>query len=110
MAHVDLPLVQGWTGRIEYQLKSDNVSQALTTADSVAPWIFDKNEAVVATSSGQVDVITASCGHVGWNPASTATLTAAGAPYTMRFRVSDGLGKTVFYPNDDPVRIGVRSV
>lgn len=110
MAHVDLPLVQGWTGRLEHRLTADGVSQQLTTNDRVAPWVFDRNEAVVSTSSDEVDIVTASCGHVGWNPPTTCALKAAGSPYTLRFLVTDGLGKYVFYPNEDPILIGVRSV
>lgn len=110
MAHVDLPLVQGWTARLDYTLTADGAVHALTTADTVAPWVFDKNETVVATSSGQITVLTATCGHIGWNPATTATLVAALAPYTLRFLVADGLGKYAFFPNEDPILIGVRSV
>jgi hypothetical protein len=103
-------LVQGWTGRLDFQLLADAAGIQLSTSDTVQPWLFDRNCDEVATSSGDITVITASCGVVGYSPKTTGTLLGGLSDYTLRFRVKDTNDDYVFFPNEDPITLQIRSV
>ena len=108
MSHT-VDLVSGWTGRLDFQLLTDGTPVSLSTADKVSPFLVDKNGAETAVSSSDITVITASSGAVGYNPASTNVFSAGVQPYTLRFKVVDVNSKIVYYPNADPMTIGVKS-
>lgn len=102
-------IVEGWTGRLEYQLKKDRTTQDLTGL-TVTASVRDRHDVYVSTTcAGAVDVITTTCGHVGYNPNST-TFTHDDSPYELRFRVADLAGAVVFFPSGDGERITVRSL
>lgn len=109
MGHRNLDVVEGWTARLDFQLLSCALPFALTTADTIAPLVTDRDGTVIATASGQVTVITGSSGEVGWNPATTNTLQSSAEPYYVRFEVKDNLGKYAYFPMAEPFTIGVRS-
>lgn len=107
-------VVQGWTKRLEYQLEQESSGQitnaALTAADTVKAWLYDKNRLEVSATSGPIQLVTASCGVVAYKASSTGVFTAARSPLTLRFYVRDAAGDVAFYPNEDPIRIEVAEV
>ena len=48
-------------------------------------------------------VTSSTAGLVSYSPATSSgdLFTVAGTPYYIRFRVTDALGKTVYFPNAD---------
>jgi hypothetical protein len=106
---MSIDVVSGWTGRLEWKLKKDGVSADLTGL-TVTAYVKDRTNTYISTTcAGAVDVITTTCGHVGYNPNSTS-FDAAKSPYEIRFRVVDLVGSKVFYPSGAGERITVRSL
>ena len=97
MAQFDV--AEGWTGRLDFQLRSSGASVDLTGC-TVALRLLDESGVVVVASSNsaQVSLVTTTCGIVGFAPCSTQ-LNADLGPYTARFKVWDGTGKIVFFPS-----------
>lgn len=102
-------VVEGWTNRLDFQLLSCGLPLALTTSDTVTPLLVNARSEEIATSSGDVTVITASSGEVGYTPKTTGVFLANDEPYRMRFGVEDGFGKIAYFPNAEPFIIAVRS-
>ncbi len=98
-------LVEGWTGRIIYQLVAAGVVQDLSGA-SVELILYDRNSQPVSLS-GSSDVLDAEEGKVYFDPAED-DLVAARIPYSARWKVTDGVGKVAFFPNGEPERWHVR--
>jgi hypothetical protein len=106
---VSIDIVTGWTGRLEWKLKKDGVSADLTGL-TVSAHVKDRaNTYISTTCAGAVDVVTTTCGHVGYNPNSTS-FDASKSPYEIRFEVADVTGAKVFYPSGTGERITVRSM
>ena len=93
--------VQGWTGPIERQL-SDDIEGTVTAVDgtgkTVALELHDRVGAQV-NPSGTVAWDDQSGGTVIYYPAD-GDLRAASSPYRARWKVTDGSGDDVFYPDD----------
>lgn len=108
MSHETVDLVEGWTSRLDFQLLSDGVKHSLSTGDVHAAYLFDKNGDPVTTSTSQITIVAAACGSIGFT-ASSCYWHAGLAPYTLRFAEKDSNGLWAFFPNADPITIGVRS-
>lgn len=102
-------VVEGWTGRLDWQLLVCSTSLSISASDRVSAWYHDRTEAVVTTSTGVITEVTATCGHVGFTVCTSCHFRAALSPYTLRFHVKDAVGKVVFFPSADPIVIMVRS-
>ena len=72
--------------------------------------MYDRQDVKVTTSTGTVTEVNAACGIVGFAPCSSCQYKAANSPYSFRFHIRDVNGLVVFFPNDDPILIKVRSV
>ncbi len=101
-------IVEGWTGRLDWQLLVCSTSQSVENI-TVSSWLYDRNEAKVTTSTGSINVVTTSCGVVGFLCCTSCQFRASLSPYTLRFHLLDAAGKVVFFPSDDPIQIQVRS-
>jgi hypothetical protein len=100
-----LDLVEGWTGPVPVTLEADGAAQNLTGL-TVAAQLYDKDGTAV-TTTGDVSVTTAASGEVEWTP-DAADLDADLSPYELRFKVTDGSGLDVFFPNKIAVAVVVR--
>ena len=89
-------LVEGWTGRIRYQLVADGAATSLTGA-TIVLYAWDRGNSAL-TLLGTVGVETASEGRIYFDP-NAADLTALRSPITVRVKVTDSGGKVTFYPN-----------
>lgn len=94
MATTDI--VEGWTGNLDFQLKSDGAVVNLTGM-TVELILTDKDGAAI-TTAGNITVFDAANGKVRYIP-DAADLDDAKSPYTARWKVTDGAGKIVFFPN-----------
>lgn len=110
-------LVQGWTGPLYFACEADDI-EIDQTGLTVTCVLRDRNGSEVAMA-GKVSwvtpatVINSTTGTV----AGTGTvkvelavddLKAASSPYRARFKVTDGTGDSVFFPNDTAVEWRVR--
>lgn len=91
-------VVEGWTDRLEFTLKADGV--AVELPEDVTLNLRDVNgELVNYDDEVEIDPDqTANKGKVYFDPPEGAFL-AANGPYRARFRVEDGDGLVVFFPN-----------
>lgn len=108
MAHETVDVVEGWTSRLDFQLLSDGIKHSLSTGDVHSAYLFDKNGDVISTTTASITIVASACGHLGFT-ASSCMFKAGLAPYTMRFAEKDTNGLWAFFPNADPITIGVRS-
>ena len=102
-------VVEGWTGRLDFQLLVCSTSLSISANDTVSAWSHDRSGAVVTTSTGTITEVTATCGHVGFTVCTSCHFRASLSPYTLRFHVKDVVDKVVFFPSADPILIRVRS-
>lgn len=89
-------LVEGWTGPLDFTLLADGAAID-GTGMTVALALRDRNGGLVDVT-GKVAWIDAATGTVRYSPAAD-DLKAHRSPYNARFRVTDGSGKDVFFPN-----------
>ena len=102
-------IVEGWTGRLDFQLQYCSTSLNISANDRVSSWLYDRTGAVVTTSTGTVTEVTASCGHVGFSVCTSCQFRATLSPYELRFHIKDVNNDVVFFPSGDPILIRVRS-
>ncbi len=102
-----LSVTEGWTGRLgPFVLKVDGTPQNLTGL-TVALMLRGRNgELVTTTGDTELANQTTTPGGVYWDP-DAADLAYRQSPYRMHFQVTDGDGKTVFFPNGQPDEIAV---
>ena len=97
MTFVDV--TEGWTGALDFHLKVDGVFFKIPVGATVTLVLKDKNAAVVDVT-GDISVVDADLGKVRYLPDST-DLVAANSPYTAHWKVTDGAGAIVFFPNGE---------
>ena len=102
----DLPIVEGWTGDLDFALKADGAVVDLTGM-TVELLLYKADKTLVDTAS-DVTVPDAANGVVRYSPDPTDLL-AADTPHTSRFKVTDGGGKVVYFPSGQLDRWTVRS-
>jgi hypothetical protein len=95
-----LDIVEAWTGPIDMQLKVDGASLSLSTGDTVE-LVLRRSDREIVSTTGEVTILTATCGVVRYSPSALDFL-ARWSPYAARFKVTDGTGKVVFFPNAKP--------
>lgn len=95
-------LVEGWTERIRTQLLADGTPFPLTDYDlppAAVEMILATNLGAIVTPSGVSGIDTPSTGIVYFDP-EPSDLLAKHSPYSVRWKVTDSDGKSVFFPND----------
>lgn len=92
---MDISIVEGWTGNLDFQLLADGVAYDLS-GFTVTLSLFDTGAKAVNTTS-DVSVIDATGGKVRYTPDS-ADLTSRMSPYAARFKVTNG-SAVVFFPS-----------
>lgn len=108
-----LSVASGWTGRLgPFTLLADGVAVSLTGM-TVTLVIRDPDGALV-TPGGTVTVNpdqVANPGKVVYDPAATDFVWVSGGParqpFQIRWKVVDGAGKVVYFPNGDADEISV---
>ncbi len=94
------PFREAWTERIVYKLTHDGVVLNLTglTVSLVGQ---DRNGDTVAFT-GTTGVVTAAAGTVYFD-AAASDLIASHSPYRLRWKVTDGSGKSAYFPRSGPI-------
>jgi hypothetical protein len=90
-------IVEGWTGRLTFTLKADGTAlngTGLTLSDCL---LTGKDGTQVSTTGDFGWVVQAS-GTV-YLDADAADFEASKSPYQVRFKLTDGDGKIVYFPN-----------
>jgi hypothetical protein len=100
-------IVEGWTEALDWQLLADDAAVNLSGVTAVALIVHDKDAALV-TLAGTASVLQASTGKVRYPPVA-ADFTAARAPYSVRWKVTDASGKIAYFPNGAPDILKVRA-
>lgn len=96
---ITVDLVEGWTGRLDFTLKSNGVAQNLT--GMTVELILKKSDGTPVDTASDVTIVDAAAGKVGYTP-DAADLTSAASPLTARWKVIDGGGAVVYYPSRAP--------
>jgi hypothetical protein len=92
-------LVEGWTGPLDFTLKADNVPVDLT--GMTVELILSGRDSVAINTTGDVTVPTPAVGLVRYSP-DAADITVAKSPLNAHWKVTDGGGNVVFFPNGAP--------
>lgn len=100
-------IVEGWTGRLTWQLTEDGDNLNGTGLTLSALDVSDCDGASV-TTTGDYGWVTQASGTVYYDP-DAGELVASKSPYRVRFQVTDGTGLIVWYPNDAAEEIRVRA-
>jgi hypothetical protein len=95
----DYSLVEGWTGPLDFTLKADNVAVDLTGMTVVL--LLYGRDGIAIDTTADVTVPTPSAGLVRYSPDPT-DIVVAKAPLYARWKVTDGGGNIVFFPNGAP--------
>jgi hypothetical protein len=93
-----LDIVEGWTGELgPFTLKADGTAVDLT--GMTVELILKDLSGTVVTTSGDTRVHgTPTTGQVYYQP-DAADMTSAASPYSVHWKVTDGSGYVVFFPN-----------
>lgn len=93
-----LDIVEGWTGEIgPFTLKADGTAVDLTGM-TVELVLKDRSGTAVTTSGDTRVHGTPTTGQVYYQP-DAADMTSAASPYSVHWKVTDGSGYVVFFPN-----------
>lgn len=103
---MDLELVEGWTGVLDFILKADGVAVDLT--GMTVELLLYKADGTQVDTTSDLTVTDAAAGTVRYSP-DGADLLASETPHRSRFKVTDGSGKIVYFPNGAMDRWLVRS-
>lgn len=101
---LEVGLVEGWNGPVEFRLRSDGDVQDLTSW-TMEGELYDRNGSIVSATD-DVAIMTATAGHVKLTP-DTDDFRVSGSPYRLRFRGTFA-GETVYFPSEEPICITVR--
>lgn len=97
-------IVEGWTGALPFRLDADGDPVDLTGM-TVQILVADcHRRSVLDTTAGLTDTGDTTGGIVAYAPSSSSgasRLVTGVSPYRVRFRVTDALGKVVFFPNGE---------
>ena len=102
-----IEIVEGWGEAIEYKMLADSVAVDLTgysggqaTSTALSTLVPQLNSrGVMATSTGVIAVMTATCGYVKFTPGSCTDLVAEQSPYTFRIGMRSAGNQVVYFPN-----------
>lgn len=101
---MDVQLTEGWTGPVDVQLLADGVAVNLTSC--TVALVLTGRDGVAVTTTGNVTIIDAAAGKVRYSP-DAADLDADQSPYRARYKVTDVLGKIVYFPSGVGGRVRV---
>jgi hypothetical protein len=90
-------IVEGWTGRLEFTLNTDGTAingTGLTLSDC----LVTAKDGTALDTTGDFGWLVQASGTV-YLDADALDFLAAKSPYKVRFKVTDGLGKVVYFPN-----------
>lgn len=99
-------IVEGWTGRLTFTLMTDGVAFVGTGFTITNLYITDARGRAIDTT-GDFGWVSAAAGTVYYDP-DAADFVAGNGPYTVRYEVTDGASKVVFFPNGQADQILVR--
>jgi len=97
-------LVEGWTGALPFRLDADDDPVDLTGMTVQIVVADCHRRAVLDTTEGITSTGNTTGGVVAYAPSSSSgssRFVTTRSPYRIRFRVTDALGKVVFFPNGD---------
>ena len=95
---MNIDLVEGWTGVLNFQLLADGAAYNLTGL-TVALLLRNSGGGPVVTT-GDTAIVTATAGKVSYTP-DAEDLRAVGSPYYARFSVTNG-AQIVYFANVTP--------
>lgn len=103
-------IVEGWTGRLSFQLYEDGAAMDGTGITVSALDIVDKAGTAV-TTTGDYGWLTQASGTVYYDPDAT-DFVASRSPYAVRYQLTDGSGKVVWHPDGAPdfIKVHARGV
>jgi len=91
-----LNVVEGWTGPLDFQLLADGVP--LDNSGNAIAVVVQDHQGATVTFTGTVNWLDAVLSKVRFSPQPTDLL-AAKSPYNVRWKVTDGANKVVFFPS-----------
>ena len=103
----DFEIVEGWTGDLDFQLNADGSPQNLT--GMTVELILKKSDGEPIDTAGDVSVFDAVEGKVRYSP-DPAELQSGASPLTVRWKVTDGVGKIVYWPSGAAATIHVHPI
>lgn len=101
-------VVEGWTKRLTFTLLTDGVAFDGSGMTLSNLYLTDARGRQIDTT-GDFGWVSAAAGTVYYDPDATDFVAGAG-PYKVRYEVTDGAGKVVFFPNGQSDEIVVRGV
>lgn len=101
---VEVGLVEGWKGPVDFRLRSDGDIQDLT-GYTLEGELYDRNGSVISATD-DVAIVNATDGRVKLTP-DTEDFRISGSPYSLRFKATLG-GEAVFFPSEAAICITVR--
>jgi hypothetical protein len=93
---MSLEIVAGWTGPVDFALKSDGAP--INLAGITVTMLLNGNDGVSVDTVGDVAVLDPVAGTVRYIP-DASDLSSAKSPYRARFRLTDGTGAVVYVPS-----------
>lgn len=106
-----MSVVEGWSGALPFTLLSDGTPVDLTGL-KVAVVLKSADGLTVKDTTAGITVTSATGGQVEYLPSTSSgdLFLAAQTPYKVRFRVTDAVPKSVYFPNDEEELIEVNPV
>jgi hypothetical protein len=103
-------LVEGWTGRLTFQLQNQGVNLDGTGLTVSALDLVGSDGTIVDTSGGFGWVLD-TAGTVYYDP-DASDFVASKSPYRVRYQIADGGGKVVWFPEGkaDEIKVYARGV
>jgi len=95
-------IVEGWSGALPFTLNADGVGVNLTGM-TVSILLKTAGGATVLDTTAGITVTSTTVGQITYSPATSSgdLFLARHTPYRVRFKVTDALAKTVYFPNDE---------
>lgn len=90
-------IVEGWTARLSFQLKDDDVAIS-GTGLTVSALDIVGSDGVAVDTTGDYGWLVQASGTVYYDPDS-ADFVASKSPYRVRYQLTDGSSKVAWYPN-----------
>jgi hypothetical protein len=99
-----LSIVEGWSGALPFTLKADGAGIDLTGL-TIAIVLRNSDGTLVKETTAGIALSTSlsTAGQLTYSPATSSgdLFLAVSSPYRVRFRVTDALAKSVYFPNDE---------
>jgi len=97
-----MSIVEGWSGALPFTLKADGTPVDLTGL-TVKIVLKTSQGSIVKDTTAGITVTGSTSGQLEYAPATSSgdLFLASKTPYRIRFRVTDALAKTAYFPNDE---------